>query len=248
VVVRASHPDGHNINEGCGVFHIEELGSTVQQCGAILGFALDGDADRALLVDDRGTVRDGDHILGLLAANLHEKGKLAKDTLVTTVMANLGLKDYLKQRGIHCEMTPVGDRHVAEAMDRTGAILGGEQSGHIIFREGDAWFGDGLYSALRVLEVMDSKQIGLHELCAGIEKYPQKLINVAVARKLPLDSVTALTEAKSKAEKQLGEEGRVLLRYSGTESLLRVMVEGKNIEEVEALAKELARVARESLV
>jgi phosphoglucosamine mutase len=247
VLVRGASPDGDNINAGCGVFHVAELGPVVREERAVLGAALDGDADRMLLVDEHGHERDGDHILGLLASHLDQNGALPNSTLVTTVMANLGLKVYLEEHGIRCEMTPVGDRHVAEGMAVSGAALGGEQSGHIIFREGHAWYGDGLYTLLRILEVMAERKLGLAELCQGIEKYPQRLINVVVGKKPPLDGLPALVAAKARAEERMGGTGRVLLRYSGTESLLRVMVEGKDLALVEELAEDLASVAREAL-
>ena len=247
VLTRGIDPDGLNINRDCGVFHVAELGEQVREHKALLGFALDGDADRSLLVDELGEVRDGDHVLGMLAAHMKSEGKLLANTLVTTVMANLGLKVFLEDQGIHCEMTPVGDRYVAEGMDRLGAVLGGEQSGHVIFREEEKWFGDGLYTVLRVVEA--SRQVGkpLSELTRGIEKYPQKLINVKVSAKPPIEEVQEIVDAGAAAEKKMGREGRVLLRYSGTESLLRVMVEGKDEALVTELAESLAAVVEQAL-
>lgn len=247
VIARGVDPDGRNINDGCGVFFVEELGEVVRDSGAAAGFALDGDADRALMVDETGAVRDGDHLLGLLACHLASEGRLAANLLVTTVMANYGLKVFLEERGIGCEMTPVGDRFVAEAMAKSGAVLGGEQSGHIIFREGDAWIGDGLYTVLRTLEVLDARGESLAKAASGIEKFPQQLVNVRVSERVPIEEVPAILDAKRRAEGRMGRDGRVLLRYSGTELLLRVMVEGRDRDLVAILAQDLADAVQDAL-
>jgi len=247
VLVKGADPDGSNINDGAGVFHVADLGPTVRERGAALGMALDGDADRVLLVDENGEVRDGDHMLGVLAVDLNERGLLATGTLVTTVMANLGLRVHLKNHGIGCDTVPVGDRFVSARMAETGATLGGEQSGHIIFQDGPRWYGDGLYSALRVLEVVQRTGRPLSELAAGIEKFPQVLINVPVNDKPPVDDVPELVEARTRAEDDLADEGRVVLRYSGTEALLRVMVEGRDLEVVKAHADSMVVAARRAL-
>jgi len=247
VRVRGAAPDGQNINAGAGVFHVENLGPEVRESGAVLGLALDGDADRVLLVDDTGGVCDGDHMLGILAAAYAQAGLLKERRLVTTVMANLGLMVFLKEQGIACEVTPVGDRFVAARMEETGAVLGGEQSGHIIFREDDHWYGDGLHTAMRVLEVVSRDGRPLSELVAGIEKYPQVLVNVPVGEQPPLEEIGELLQARMVAEEDLGVEGRVLLRYSGTEPLLRVMVEGKDIHRVRYHAENLVAAVRSSL-
>ena len=245
--VRGAAPDGLNINEGAGVFHVAELGAIVKEHGASLGMALDGDADRVLLVDENGDVRDGDYMLGVLAVDMKERGELPGDRLVTTVMANLGLKVHLARHEIACETVAVGDRFVASAMADCGATLGGEQSGHVIFRDGARWFGDGLYTALRVLEVIQRTGRPLSELVAGIEKFPQVLVNVPVRERRPVDDIPGLTEAVQLAEVDLGSEGRVLLRYSGTELLLRVMVEGRDLERVRGHVDAMVDVAKREL-
>lgn len=240
-------PDGLNINAGAGVFHVADLARPVAQHHARLGIALDGDADRVLLVDESGTVRDGDHMLGVLAADLAQRGALDGHVMVSTVMANLGLVQRCRQLGVKCELTPVGDRHVSAAMDRLQAVLGGEQSGHIIFRRGARWFGDGLYTAMRLLEVMQRTGLSLATLAAPVRKFPQKLVNVSVARRAPLDELAALSALRQRIENELGADGRVLLRYSGTELLLRVMVEGPEESQVNRMAAELAEEARRCL-
>jgi phosphoglucosamine mutase len=247
VDTRGAAPDGLNINDGAGVFFVEELGEGVQARGAVLGMALDGDADRVLVVDETGIPRDGDHVMGILAADLKERGALHGDRLVTTVMANLGLRVYLKSLDIACDMVPVGDRFVASRMAETGAVLGGEQSGHVIFRSGDRWFGDGLYTALRLLDVIGRCGRPLSELAARVEKFPQVLVNVPVQRKTPIEQLEELRATAERCEAELGGEGRVLLRYSGTEPLLRVMVEGRDAARIEDLAQQMVDVVRRLL-
>jgi phosphoglucosamine mutase len=247
VFVFHAQPDGSNINQHAGVFHVANLRDSVELNGPAIGVALDGDADRALFLDEAGEVRDGDHVLGLLAEDLNRRKALSGHVLVTTVMANLGLAHFLRRIGIHQEVVPVGDRYVAAKMEETGAALGGEQSGHIIFREGARWFGDGLYTALRVLDVMSRTGKSLHELTAGIEKYPQLIRNVPVKRKLPPETVPPLAAAIREAEAALGADGRVVVRYSGTESIFRVMIEGRAAATVAALAERIAAVAAQTL-
>jgi phosphoglucosamine mutase len=239
-----AEPDGTNINREAGVFFAERLREYVLDRAPAVGVALDGDADRALFIDEGGALRDGDDVLGVLAADLKRRGLLAGARVVTTVMSNFGLTVHLRRHGIAQETTGVGDRYVAARMAETGAILGGEPSGHLILRDGNRWHGDGLLTALRVFDVMRRAEKTLAELCAGIEKFPQVLLNVPVASKPPVEDVPGLAAAIRSAEAALGGEGRVLLRYSGTESILRVMVEGREEAKVRRLAEELADVAR----
>ncbi|MEW6636089.1 MAG: phosphoglucosamine mutase [Actinomycetota bacterium] len=222
LTVTGAEPDGTNINEGCGSTHIEGLDAS----GYDVAFAFDGDADRVLAVDERGEVVDGDRIIAILARDLKERGRIAGGVVVT-VMSNLGFFRAMDALDIPCEVTPVGDRHVAEAMQRRGAALGGEQSGHVIVSE-HATTGDGLVTALALLDVMARSGRPLSDLAKVMEVYPQRLINVRVEEPNSAKSVAGsevVARAVSEAEKRLGEEGRILLRPSGTEPVVRVMVE-----------------------
>lgn len=222
-----NEPDGTNINLNCGSTHIEELQNYVKEKGLDVGFAYDGDADRCLAIDDKGNIIDGDLILYICGRYMKEKGELANDTVVTTIMSNFGLYKAFDRCGISYEKTAVGDKYVYENMMKNGHRLGGEQSGHIIFSKYAAT-GDGVLTSLMLMEVMLEKKTKLSELTKEIEIYPQLLVNVRVASK-PLarqdEEVVAVVE---KAEKELGSEGRILLRESGTEPVLRVMVEAKS--------------------
>lgn len=224
-----NEPDGTNINLSCGSTHIEELQRYVKEKGLDVGFAYDGDADRCMAVDDKGNIIDGDLILYICGRYMKEKGELANDTVVTTIMSNFGLYKAFDRCGISYEKTAVGDKYVYENMMKNGHRLGGEQSGHIIFSKYAAT-GDGVLTSLMLMEVMLEKKMKLSELTKEIEIYPQLLVNVRVASK-PLarqdEEVVAFVE---KAEKELGSEGRILIRESGTEPVLRVMVEAKSDE------------------
>lgn len=246
-LVHHAEPDGYNINRDAGVFCIERMRGTVLEQSPAVGLALDGDADRAMFLDEEGRLRDGDDIVGALAADMAERGALVDRRVVTTVMSNFGLNVFLKRRGIVQESTNVGDRYVAQRMAETGAVLGGEQSGHVILREGERWYGDGLLTALRVFEVMRRTGRSLAELCRGVERFPQLLLNVKVKTKPPVADIAGLAAATKAAEDALEGEGRVLLRYSGTEPLLRVMVEGRDAGRVKALAEGLADVVRQAV-
>jgi phosphoglucosamine mutase len=237
-------PDGRNINLGCGSLHLEELRARVLETGANLGVAFDGDADRALLVSHSGKIVDGDAVMYLCAGPLHERGRLTE--VIATVMSNLGLENALKRRGIGLVRTPVGDKYVLEEMVRRNAPLGGEQSGHVIFRD-YATTGDGLLTALRVLEVMQTTRGDLDELTSEIEIYPQKLVNVRVKERRPLAELDLVNVEIRRAESEFGEAGRVLVRFSGTEPLARVMVEGPQMARVEHFAESIAAAIRSEL-
>lgn len=243
VVEIACEPDGFNINDGVGALHPEQLAKAVVEHGACLGICLDGDGDRGIFVDERGQIRDGDDVLSLFGRVLHRQEALAGDVVVATVMSNLGLHKALREVSVRVEVTPVGDRNVVMAMKQLGASIGGEQSGHILFADHDL-IGDGLYTALRLLALPTPD--GFAAAFAGFQRFPQRLINVPVKHKPPLETVPALAARAAEIERQLGADGRLLLRYSGTEPKCRVMVEAADGALTERLARELADlVARE---
>ncbi len=242
-----AEPTGHNINDGHGATHPERLQEEVRARGAWIGISLDGDGDRVILVDEKGGIRDGDEILYLLAGHLQDRGALAHETVVATVMSNIGLEIALEARGMKLLRTPVGDKHVASAMREGGFVLGGEQSGHIILGEQRTSTGDGLATALAVLEVLAERGASLGEAASTLERYPQVLINVPVTEKPPLEEIESVREATESVRGELGKQGRVLLRYSGTERLARVMVEGPERESVDAHAARIADRIRESI-
>lgn len=239
-------PTGFNINEACGSTHMDELASTVVARGADLGIAHDGDADRCLAVDRHGVVIDGDQIMAILAISLHEAGKLRHNTLVTTVMSNQGLRLALRDRGIDCLQTSVGDRYVLEAMRAGGYSLGGEQSGHVIVSD-YATTGDGVLTGLLLAAEVARRGVGLDELAAVMVRLPQVLVNVPGVDRTRVDSSRLLTDAVRDAQTVLGEKGRVLLRPSGTEPLVRVMVEAEHEETAREIAEQLAAVVSQEL-
>jgi len=240
VVTINDGPNGVNINHRCGSLHLTSARRAVKRHRADVGVAHDGDADRVLFVDERGGVVDGDHILALCARHLWRRsGGPPSGKVVSTVMANLGLELALKSQGVELVRTDVGDRWVKEAMDREGAALGGEQSGHIIFAE-HAPTGDGLLTALKVLQVLARTGLSLSAAASIVTKYPQTLVNVRVARKIPFPSLPTVQDALQRTEARLGDSGRVLLRYSGTEPLARVMVEGRDARAIDEAAREIA--------
>ena len=246
-VVAINHtPDGRNINRDCGSLHIEGLQRRVFEEDAALGVAYDGDADRALFVDGRGRLVDGDATLWVMAAQMHSRGQLARDTVVATVMSNIGLELALKTRGIKLLRAAVGDKYVLDELLRTGARLGGEQSGHIIFPD-ISLAGDGLITTLLLLRALTETGRTLDELTEGFTRYPQVLLNVPVREKIPFEEVPEIAARARAVEAKLGDGGRLLLRYSGTEALARVMIEGERQEEVEQLAHSLVDVIRASL-
>lgn len=244
VVINAS-PDGRNINEKCGSTHPEQLQAVTVASEADLGVAFDGDADRCLAVDRFGNLVDGDQIMGVLALALRERGELAHDTLVTTVMSNLGLRLAMAEAGITTVETAVGDRYVLEAMRLAGFSLGGEQSGHIIMAR-HATTGDGVLTAIQLAARVVASGVPLHELAGVVERLPQTLVNVNGVDKARTED-EVLAEAVASAEAELGERGRVLLRPSGTEPLVRVMVEAGSQDDADRIAHGLADVVRERL-
>ena len=232
-------PDGRNINENCGALHPETVGREIVARKADLGICFDGDADRALFADHNGKVVNGDAIMLLLAGELQRRGQLDNNTVVATTMSNMGLEIALREASIKMLRAPVGDKYVLEEMRRTGAVLGGEQSGHIILSR-EATTGDGLLTAMRVLEIIAASRKPLAELVAGLKVFPQTIRNVRVREKPPLDQLSRVMAAIESAERQLNGNGRVNVRYSGTESLARVMVEAESEEVVLRLATEIA--------
>lgn len=250
VITTGCSPDGRNINLQCGALYVDRLGPEVRKHGATAGIAFDGDADRAMLVSESGKVVDGDAILLLVAQSLLNKGRLVDSTgsptVVATVMSNYGLEGALKANGVRLLRTSVGDKYVLEEMVRIGAILGGEQSGHVIFRE-FATTGDGMLTALRVLEVMVESGKGLDELTKDLQIYPQILVNVHIKQKKPIEQMGAVQDEIQAAMADFAGAGRVLVRFSGTEPLARVMVEGPDTERVERFAKRIAHAVEREL-
>ncbi|WP_446424739.1 phosphoglucosamine mutase [Mailhella sp.] len=239
-------PNGLNINYQCGSLHPETLQAKVREVRADVGLALDGDADRLLVVDEKGRLLDGDQIMAICADDLMKRGRLNDNTLVGTVMSNMALEVFMKERGGRLLRSKVGDRYVIEAMRQHNANLGGEQSGHLIFRDYGTT-GDGLLAALQILRIMRETGRPLSELAKCLTPYPQVLLNVKVTRKTPFEQCPRLMQAQQEVEEALGSRGRVLLRYSGTENLCRIMVEGEDEEFVNRAARTLAAVADEEL-
>ncbi|WP_046472346.1 phosphoglucosamine mutase [Allosalinactinospora lopnorensis] len=246
VITIGDRPDGLNINEGCGSTQLEALQEAVRSHGADAGIAHDGDADRCLAVAGDGSVVDGDQILGILALELQEAGSLAKDTLVVTVMSNLGLKLAMKEAGIAVVETPVGDRYVLEEMKAGAYSLGGEQSGHVVLLD-HASTGDGLLTGLHLLGAVSRRGRSLDELAKVMTRLPQVLINVRGVDKSRAASSSELAEAVTRAEAELGDTGRVLIRSSGTEPMVRVMVEAAAESHAHEVAERLADVVRSAL-
>lgn len=245
VIVIGADPDGTNINSGYGSTHLSALQAAVVENDADLGIAHDGDADRCLAVDETGKIIDGDHIMAILATAMHEAGELSRDTLVATVMSNLGLQVALRERGIEMLKTQVGDRYVLEQMREGGYSLGGEQSGHIIFSQ-FATTGDGILTGLKLAERMAETSLKASELAAVMTTYPQVLINVPGVDKTRVDDAQ-LQDLVGQAERELGDQGRVLLRASGTEPLVRVMVEAKDQGDAQSWATRIANKVEERL-
>lgn len=239
-------PDGVNINDHCGSLHPDVVAAKVKELRADIGLALDGDADRLIVVDEHGNILNGDQLMALCAQSMMARGELPGNLLVSTVMSNLALDIFMREHGGKLMRTPVGDRYVVDAMRREGAMLGGEQSGHLIFRHYSTT-GDGLLAALQILRIVKEKEKPLSELANLLTPFPQVLLNVRVDKRLPIKDCPAILEAQGKIESELGDRGRVVLRYSGTESLLRIMVEGENADKVRGYAEDLAAVATREL-
>ena len=246
VEVMAGKPDGKNINEDCGTEHPEKLMEAVKKKRGWLGLAHDGDADRLVLVDEEGVKVDGDEVIAMAALDALERGKLPGKTVVVTVMSNLGLDEMVRSQGGKVLRTPVGDRYVAGAMRKGGFALGGEQSGHLLFTDISP-AGDGLLSALKILDWVQRKKMRLAELRKGMKKYPQKLTNIRVREKVAWETIPALASAVVEMEKFLGEKGRILLRYSGTENMIRLLVEADEIDRIRKVEERLQPLLQEHL-
>ncbi len=241
VIALGVKPNGTNINDGCGSLHPEVISEAVKKHGADIGIALDGDADRVIFVDEFGTEVDGDHILALCATEMLRQKKLRKNTLVATVMSNMGLDIAVKKAGGKVIRTAVGDRYVVEEMLRGGYNLGGEQSGHLIFSDYNTT-GDGIQSALQVLAIMRKSEKRLSELAHVMVPLPQVLVNVRVSEKKDIKTIPEAAKLIQKVEKNLKDEGRVLIRYSGTEPLLRIMLEGPDQDQITIWANEIGEL------
>lgn len=246
VVCIYDQPNGKNINHDCGSLHLEKLQAKVIEEKADFGVAFDGDADRSLFVDEKGNLVDGDATLWMMAQHLQDHGKLNNHSVVATVMSNIGLEIALKSKNMNLLRTAVGDKYVLEELLNTNSSVGGEQSGHIIFPH-KSLVGDGMMTTLYLLETLVEKGKTLSEMTEGFSRYPQILVNVKVSKKLPFEEVAEIKEASTKIEKALEGNGRLLLRYSGTENLARVMIEGKDQREIETQAHVLADVIRNVL-
>jgi phosphoglucosamine mutase len=246
VIAINAEPDGKNINDACGALYPDVVATEVVRQGADVGVSHDGDADRALFADAGGSIVDGDQVLAACAVGLKQRGDLPGNSVVTTVMANLGFHHAMREAGIDVVSSKVGDRYVLEAMLRTGAMLGGEQSGHVIFRD-HATTGDGLLTAVRFLSMASQTGRSIRDLAAVMRRYPQRLINIEVRDREGLDDAITVWEAVHASEGVLGEEGRVLVRASGTEPLVRVMVEAQTEDLASEHAEAIAGAVRGSL-
>lgn len=246
VVAINAEPDGRNINLNSGSLHIEGLQQKVVSERADLGVAFDGDADRSLFVDHEGSFVDGDATLWVLAGYLQAKNELKDNTVVATVMSNIGLEIALRGKGIKLERTDVGDKYVLETLLRLGASLGGEQSGHVIL-PALSLAGDGMITTLSLLRALQESQNSLGQMTTGFQRYPQTLVNVRVKEKLPFVDMASVRKATDEVEQRLGQNGRLLLRYSGTEPLARVMIEGQNQADIESYARKIAAALEQEI-
>ncbi len=246
VITAGTDPNGLNINKKCGSLYPDVAARMVKEYGADIGISLDGDGDRLILIDENGEVLDGDQIMAICAKDMLEKGELKGNTLAATVMSNMALEVFMREQGGELLRTPVGDRYVVEAMRENGVVLGGEQSGHLIFLNYSTT-GDGVLAGLQVLKIMLEKNVSLSSLAGLLTPFPQSTVNVHVERKVPFEEVPEIQTAITRAKEALGEESRVFLRYSGTEAVARVMVEGREQEVVQNQANILAEAVEEGL-
>ena len=247
ITVIGNEPDGHNINLECGSTHPERLSAVVREGGHRMGVAFDGDGDRAIFVDHQGRIVDGDAVMLMCARHMKAQGRLNGNAIVATVMSNIGLEIALRDAGIEIVRCPVGDKYVMEEMMRRDLALGGEQSGHVIFSE-YLFTGDGLATSLNVLRTMGATGRSLSDLASELTTYPQVLVNVRVDRKVDLQTVPEVARVMSTVESRLAGKGRLLIRYSGTEPLLRIMIEGQDQREISAWAEEIADAVKRHLV
>lgn len=246
VIELGVRPDGYNINLNCGALHPEEMAKVVRECGADAGIALDGDADRVIFCDEKGNVVNGDQIIGMVALDYKARRRLAGDAVVVTGMSNLGLHKAMKEAAIAVEVTDVGDRYVIERMKSCGYNVGGEQSGHIIFMD-YATTGDGLISALHVLKLMKSRNRSLSKLASFMKVFPQELVSLAIAEKKPLEELPLLRRTIGECETSLAGSGRTIVRYSGTENKIRLLVEAENRKDVETWIARLTQAVDQEL-
>ncbi|MBA4372061.1 MAG: phosphoglucosamine mutase [Thermodesulfovibrio sp.] len=246
VIAIHDKPNGVNINLDCGTLHMEEVRKAVLLHKADAGISHDGDADRVLLCDEKGHVIDGDQVMGICAAEMHAQGRLQGETVVATVMSNIGLEKFLERKGIGLLRTKVGDRYVVEKMLAGGYNLGGEQSGHIVFLDLNTT-GDGPITAMQVLSVMKKRALSLSKLASEIRLFPQVLINVEVAKRQDIRTIPEIEQAIKTAEKSLGSNGRILVRASGTEPKIRVMLEGKDLKTITRLGNDISKVIKEKM-
>lgn len=246
IITIGTEPNGTNINVDCGSLQPEMLSQEVARSGSDIGIAFDGDADRVVFCDENGNEIDGDHVLAICSSEMMETGMLSTDTVVATQMSNMALENYLNEKGLRLERTRVGDRYVVEAMRRLGANLGGEKSGHLLFLD-HSTTGDGLLASLQILRIMKKKEKSLSELAGIINMFPQILNSLEIREKKPFEQIPGLVELVRESEKLLGEKGRINLRYSGTEPLARVMVEGEDETLINRIASRVSSVISENI-
>lgn len=245
-VITNCEPDGININENCGSLYPKKLQDTVKKHGASIGMAFDGDGDRAILVDEKGRTVDGDHVMAICSIHFAAKGQLPHNSVVATVMSNIGLEAALRDKGISLVRTKVGDRYVSDEMRKSGVVIGGEKSGHLIFSDFSTT-GDGLITALQVMKTMLESGKPLSELADQMKEYPQLLINIPVKNKNNWETIPSISDIIKKGEESLAGKGRVFVRASGTERLIRVMAEGPDINELEQITSMISNVIKNEL-